>query len=54
MSLATAPYKNRRKRALTDLTEQDLRAAQAYFRGTQVQVRVAAGLIRRFLDVRGV
>lgn len=44
--------RGRRKRALADLTQQDLRAAQAHFRGTQVQVRDAAGLIRRFLVER--
>jgi integrase/recombinase XerD len=43
----------RRKRALADITQQDLRAAQMHFRGTRVQVRDAAGLIRRFLVERG-
>ena len=45
--------RGRRKRKLADLTQQDVRAAQAHFRGTQIQVRDAAGLIRRFLAVRG-
>ena len=45
--------RGRRKRTLADLTQQDVRAAQAHFRGTQIQVRDAAGLIRRFLVERG-
>ena len=42
-----------RKRTLADITQQDLRKAQMHFRGTRVQVRDAAGVMRRFLVDRG-